>query len=353
MLIRSLAEHLEDLGGDAGVGAHAGADDRDLADPLVGADPWLRRRRARRSCRWRSVRSERSTVKERSASCVVADRLVLDDHVDVDVGVGQRGEDPAGDAGLVADAGQRHAGLVVGVGHGGYERLLHGLVLCDDEGTGAVLEAAAAVDADTVVARVLDRAQLQDPGPGGRHLEHLLVGDMGQLAGVGDDPRVGAEDAGDVGVDLADAGVEGGGERDRGRVGAAPPQRGDVAAVGGDALEAGDEDDPVLLERLADAVGADVDDPRLRVGGVGDDPGLGAGQRDRLVAHVVDRHRAERAGDPLAGREQHVHLAGHRAARRSPAPGRPARRSSCPAPRARRRPGCRPRGRRRSGRRRA
>ena len=26
------------------------------------------------------------------------------------------------------------------------------------------------------------------------------------------------------------------------------------------------------------------------------------------MAHVVDRHRAERTGDPLAGREQHVHL---------------------------------------------
>ena len=60
---------------------------------------------------------------------VVAHRLVLDDHVDVDVGVGQRVEDPAGDAGLVADAGQRHARLGVGVGHGGYERLLHGLFL--------------------------------------------------------------------------------------------------------------------------------------------------------------------------------------------------------------------------------
>ena len=27
------------------------------------------------------------------------------------------------------------------------------------------------------------------------------------------------------------------------------------------------------------------------------------------MTHVVDRHRAERAGDPLAGGEQHVHLA--------------------------------------------
>ena len=182
---------------------------------------------------------------------VVADRLVLDDHVDVDPGVGQRGEDPPGDTGLVADAGQRHPRLALGVGHCGYERLLHGLLLAflfaDDEGTGAVLEAAAAVDADAVVARVLDRAQLQHLGPGGRHLEHLLVGGDRQLARVGDDPRVGAEDAGDVGVDLADACVERGGEGDRGRVGAAAAERGDVAAVGRDALEAGDEDDPVLV----------------------------------------------------------------------------------------------------------
>ena len=151
------------------------------------------------------------------------------------------------------------------------------------------------------------------PRPGSRHLEHLLEGDPRQLAGLGDDPRVGAVDAGDVGVDLADAGAKRRGEGDGGGVGAAAAERGDVAAVGGDALEAGDEDDPVLLQRLGDAVGADVDDPRLGVGGVGDDPRLRAGQRDRLVAHVVDRHRGQRAGDPLPGREQHVHLPRDRA----------------------------------------
>ena len=74
----------------------------------------------------------------------------------------------AGDAGLVADPGQGHPRLVVGVGHGCYERLLHGLLLglefADDEGTGAVIEAAAAVDPHAVVARVLDRAQLQHAG---------------------------------------------------------------------------------------------------------------------------------------------------------------------------------------------
>ena len=36
------------------------------------------------------------------------------------------------------------------------------------------------------------RAQLQDAGAGGRHLEHLLEGDDRQLARVGHDPRIGA-----------------------------------------------------------------------------------------------------------------------------------------------------------------
>ena len=43
---------------------------------------------------------------------VVGDRLVLDDHVDVDVRVGERAEDAPGDARLVAQAGQGHPRLV-------------------------------------------------------------------------------------------------------------------------------------------------------------------------------------------------------------------------------------------------
>ena len=58
-----------------------------------------------------------------------------------------------------------------------------------------------------MVARVLDRAQLQHLRARGRHLQHLLEGDDRQLARVGDDARVGAVDARDVGVDLADVGA--------------------------------------------------------------------------------------------------------------------------------------------------
>ena len=56
-------------------------------------------------------------------------RLVLDDHVDVDVRVGQRREDAARDAGRVRHAGQRDARLVGRVGDCGYERSFHRLLL--------------------------------------------------------------------------------------------------------------------------------------------------------------------------------------------------------------------------------
>ena len=39
-------------------------------------------------------------------------------------------------------------------------------------------------------------------------------------------------------------------------------------------------------------------------------PACEPGERDRLVAEVVDRHRAQRARDALADRDQHVQLAG-------------------------------------------
>ena len=100
-----------------------------------------------------------------------------------------------------------------------------------------------------VAARVLDAAQHQHLGAAGRHLEHLLVADGRQLLGVRHDARIGGEDAVDVGVDLADVGVERRGQRDRRGVGAAAAERGDVFGVLADALEAGDDGDRALVER--------------------------------------------------------------------------------------------------------
>ncbi len=118
--------------------------------------------------------------------------------------------------------------------------------------------------------------------------------------------RVGRVDALDVGEDLTAVGAQCGGQRDGGRVGAAAAERGDLVDRR-DALEAGDEDDLALVESGVDALGPNLDDLRLGVRGVGDDPGLRAGQRDRLVAEILDRHLGQGARDALADRDQHVH----------------------------------------------
>ena len=54
---------------------------------------------------------------------------------------------------------------------------------------------------------------------------------------------------------------------------------------------------------------ADLGDLGLGVHGVGHDAHLRAGERHRVEAARVDRHREQRDRDLLAGGEQHVHLA--------------------------------------------
>ncbi len=71
----------------------------------------------------------------------------------------------------------------------------------------------------------------------------------------------------------------------------------------------GDDRDLAFGERFADALAADLDDLRLAVIGVGDDAGLAAGEADRGLAEIFDGHRQQRHRDPLARRQQHVHLA--------------------------------------------
>src|SRR5215204_3098545 len=126
-------------------------------------------------------------------------------------------------------------------------------------------------------ARVFDTTQVQDLCPRRCHLEHLLITDVRNATGAGHDPRVGGEHSVRIGVDLAIVGTQGCGERDRGRVGCPAAQGGDVLCVLGDALEAGDDHDVVLVKGLGDPAGGDVDDAGVAVSSGGDDPGLGTG----------------------------------------------------------------------------
>ncbi len=164
------------------------------------------------------------------------------------------------------------------------------------------------MDRDVVAPSVLDAPEHEDLGARGRHLHHLLEADLVDLARGRDDARVGGEDAVDVGVDLADVGVEGGGEGDGRGVGAAAAERRDVLRRLAHALESGDDGDVAVVEGGADPPRSDVDDPRLAELLIGDDSGLGTGERLGFEAEVGDRHREHGHRDPLSGGEEHVEL---------------------------------------------
>src|SRR3546814_4027806 len=82
---------------------------------------------------------------------------------------------------------------------------------------------------------------LQHLGPLRGHLQHFFVGDSIQLAGLGNDTRIGGVDAIDIGIDVTALGLQRGGQRHRRSVGAATAEGGDAAGRI-DALEAGDPD---------------------------------------------------------------------------------------------------------------
>jgi hypothetical protein len=127
------------------------------------------------------------------------------------------------------------------------------------------------------------------------------------LRAFGLDARVGRVDAIDVRVALA-ARAQHGSEAHGREVGGAAAQRRHVEVLG-DALEAGDDDDASPRQLLPHALRLNADDACAAVHGVGAHAGLGAGEADRLVAHGVQLHRHEGAGDDLACGQQDVHLA--------------------------------------------
>src|SRR5262249_45000363 len=102
-----------------------------------------------------------------------------------------------------------------------------------------------------------------------------------------------------------------GGKGDGGGVGAAAAEGGDVVILV-DALEAGDDDDVAVIERVPHALRGDILDAGLGVEAVGDDADLGAGEADGLFTERLDGHGHEGDGDLLASGQQHVHFTGGR-----------------------------------------
>ena len=134
--------------------------------------------------------------------------------------------------GLVGHTGDGDLGLRGVVGDGGDDGLFHGRILLDDPGARLPGEAANGRGAARGgCGRTRPSAA---PAPG-RPLAAISSISSKltrvQPTGLGHDRGIGAEDPGDVGVDLAGVGPERGGERHRGGVGAAAAERGDVAVA--------------------------------------------------------------------------------------------------------------------------
>ena len=159
----------------------------------------------------------------------------------------------------------------------------------------------------------IDAARVQHAAAQMRECRAAGVTHARDHAGFRDDARVGAEDARDIGVDLALGGAKCCGECHGGSVGAAAAECRDVVLVV-DALEAGQHDDVPGIERLAQPLRVDLLDAGLAVRAVCHDADLRPGEADGPLAEFLNRHRGEGDADLLAGREEHVHLAGRRRA---------------------------------------
>ncbi len=212
---------------------------------------------------------------------------------------------------MVGQAEEADLGLVAAVGHAAHDPLLHDLLLVAHDGALAggfarLHETRQHPDGHVVGHRQLDRAGLQHLGAQGRHLQHLLVGDLGQAPGLGLDARVGRVDAVHVGVDVA-VGAQRGGDGDCGGVGAPASQGGD-APVAGNALESRDHRHLAVVHRAAEVLGRNLVDAGLAVRRVGEDRDLPAEPGLGPYAHVAQRHGEQAGGHLLAGGHHHVVL---------------------------------------------
>ena len=162
-----------------------------------------------------------------------------------------------GHARLVGHADQRHLGLVLVERDAAHDDLFHAASFFFHNGSRVVVEAGADFEHDAEFLGDFDRPELHHLRARSGELQHLVVGDLLKLPRVGHDARIGGVDAVDVGVDLAEVGLERGGQRDGRQVRTAAAERRDLAA-GRLPLKAGDDDDVAGVEQTVRFLRRDV-----------------------------------------------------------------------------------------------
>ena len=142
------------------------------------------------------------------------------------------------------------------------------------------------MDWNTEPPGILNAPQVQHLAPGGRELKHDFAGEDIYLARPRDNPGICRIDTVHVRIDLADAGAQCRGERNRGEVRAAPAERSHPLPFLRPALEPRDDGDFSPGQAGADAVGPDVGNLCFAVHVIGDEARHASGGSHRRLAAV-------------------------------------------------------------------
>ena len=230
----------------------------------------------------------------------------LENYVHVDVMLAQQVKDLEGDAGVVIQADQGDPGDAGVLGDAGDVGLFHFRNLLDFR-AGLPLQAGKHFQIYSELLGQLHAAVVEHLGPLRRQLQHLVIGNFLQLPGRGNQAGVRGVHAVHVGVDLAEVRPERRRQGHGAGVGPAPAQGGHVPHPV-DPLEAGHQNDLVLVQLPLDALGVDALDAGVGVDGGGLDARLPGRQGHAGQAHGLQGHGAEGNGNLLAGGKEHIQL---------------------------------------------
>ena len=235
----------------------------------------------------------------------------LQDDVHVDVLLGQQTEDLEAHARLIGNVQNRDNSNISVFCDTLDQHTFH--VFCNllDHRTGHGIQAGEHLQLHIILFGQLHAAVVQHLCTQRCQLQHLVKGDLIQLAGVAHLARVGRVNAFHIGKDLAAVCVQGCCNGNSAGVGAAAAQSGDVIHLV-QALEARHNDHTVALQLRRDALCLQAGDARLGIGAVGAEASLPAGQADGMAAQLIQCHGQQRNADLLAAGQQHIHFTGRR-----------------------------------------
>ncbi len=302
-----VGQHLEHPRRDAGVGAHPATDNRNLGHLIVipyaaGSD--LARDRLDQ---FEGALEVGTRDREGHIGAAVG-AGVLDNHVHDYSAGGDRTENPGRQPGTVLDRAQSNLALVLVQRYARDQNIFHRLIFLSHPSPRSIAEARPHHQRYVETFGYFDRAILQNLGAQARQFEHFIVGDAIELERLRAQMRIAGVDAIDVGVNLAQVGIQRRRQSYRCQVRGSATQSRDIA-FRVDSLVAGHHNDILLLERLQHGLGIDRFDARTAMIGIGRDAQLMGQKRNRRLAHRLEPDCQQRRRHLFARGHQHVGLA--------------------------------------------